>query len=231
MNKQTKLIQEELFKNQDLKYKSFCAKLTPTLSEDFFIGVRNPITKSIAKRLVKENNYKDFISSLPHRYYEENMLHGYILSFIKDYDYVVLELNRFLPYIDNWAVCDCLKPICFKKNKEILLKEIDKWLKSKETYTIRFGVGILMDSYLDEDFDDSFLKKVSLIKSEEYYVNMMIAWYFATALAKQYDQAIIYLEKQKLSKWVHNKTIQKAIESYRISDKDKDYLRTLKIYE
>ena len=222
-------ILKELFKLQDKKYRDFQVKLIPGSSIDKMIGVRTPDLRKYSKELIKENNYKEFLDELPHNYFDENQLHAFILSEIKDYDECINYINKFLPYVDNWATCDQMSPKVFKKNKDKLLLEIKKWLKSKDTYTIRFGIGMLMQHYLDDDFKKEYLKLVSKIKSNEYYINMMIAWYFATALAKQYKDTIPYLEDKILDKWTHNKTIQKAIESYRITNEQKEYLRSLKI--
>lgn len=222
-------MKEELFKLQDNEYKELQAKTIPSIDPNTIIGVRTPELRSLAKKMVKENNYKSFLEELPHKYFDENQLHAFIISEIKDFNECIDYTNKFLPYIDNWATCDQMSPKVFKKNKDNLLKEIKVWIKSKETYTIRFAIGMLMSYFLDEDFDKKYLELVSKIKSKEYYVNMMIAWYFATALAKQYKDTIAYIENNKLDTWVHNKTIQKAIESYRITESQKEYLRTLKI--
>ena len=221
-------IKDELFKLQDKKYGEFQVKLIPTADPNSFIGVRTPDLRNLAKKLVKENKYTDFLKELPHKYFDENQLHAFIISEIKDYDECITYINDFLPYVDNWATCDQMSPKIFKKHKDKLIEQINIWLKSKETYTIRFGIGMLMQYFLDDEFKPSYLKMVSSIKSKEYYVNMMIAWYFATALAKQYEATIPYIENNKLDNWTHNKTIQKAIESYRITQEQKDYLRTLK---
>ena len=223
-----KCISEELFKLQDIKYRDFQVKLIPNYSIDIMIGVRTPDLRNYAKKLLKENKYKDFLEELPHKYFDENQLHAFIISEIKDYEKCIIYINKFLPYVDNWATCDQMSPKVFKKNKDKLIIEIMRWIKSKETYTVRFGIGMLMQYYLDDDFNPKYLEKVSKIKSKEYYVNMMIAWYFATALAKQYDDAIKYIEKNILDKWTHNKTIQKALESYRITPSQKEYLKRLK---
>ena len=225
----TKDIQEELFKKQDKKYKDFNSKLIPTVDSKCFIGVRTPELRKLAKELEKREDINDFLESLPHEYFEENQLHAFILSNCKDYEECINRVNIFLPYINNWATCDQMSPKVFTKNKNRLLKEIKDWLASKDTYTIRFGIKMLMEHFLDEDFKKSYLNMVAKIRSDEYYINMMIAWYFATALAKQYKEAIPYIEKHKLDDWTHNKAIQKAIESYRITPKQKEYLRTLKI--
>lgn len=218
-------MKNELFKLQDLEYKKFHSKLMPTINPDTIIGVRTPDLRKFAKGL---KDYDDFLKDLPHQYYEENNLHGFLISQIKEYDRCIEELNKFLPYVDNWATCDGLKPKCFKKNTDKLLSEIEKWIKSNHTYIVRFAIEMLMTHFLDDEFDERYLEMVANVKSDEYYINMMIAWFFATALAKQYEYAIIYVEKNILPVWVHNKTIQKAIESYRISDDKKRFLRTLK---
>ncbi len=218
---------EELNKAKDIKYKEFNSKLIPNISKESIIGVKIPVIRTIAKKNIDNSN--EIFNSLPHKYYEENIIHGFLISEIKDYDNCIEELERFLPYIDNWAVCDTLNPKVFKKNTDKLIIRIKEWIKSKETYTIRFGIRMLMNYYLDDNFKKEYLKLVSKIKSNEYYINMMIAWYYATALAKQYDDTIIYLEQKKLDKWIHNKTIQKAIESNRINDNNKKYLKSLKI--
>ncbi|MBQ3038064.1 MAG: DNA alkylation repair protein [Clostridia bacterium] len=221
------IISQLLFDNQDLEYKKFHSRLMPTINPDTIIGVRIPRIRSIAKEL-QNNNTEEFLNSLPHKYYEENNLHSFLIAEIKDFDDCLYEINRFLPYIDNWATCDSLRPKCFKKNTDRLLNEIYEWLKSTHTYTLRFGIECLMCYYLDDEFKPEYPEKVSQIKSDEYYVNMMLAWYFATALAKQWDSVIGYIENHRLSDWVHNKTIQKAFESYRITDTQKNYLLSLK---
>lgn len=212
---------------QDLKYRDFQASLMPTVEKEKVIGVRTPALRKYAKELAK-GDVSEFLSSLPHTYYEENNLHGFILSTYRDFDRAIEEMEKFLPYIDNWATSDTTHPVCFQKHKKKLLPHIETWLCSKHTYTVRYGVGMLMSHFLDEDFDEKYLARVSKIESDEYYINMMIAWYFATALAKQWSATVPYLEEHKLSKWVHNKTIQKAIESYRITTEQKNHLRTLK---
>lgn len=215
-------IQKELFAMQDLKYKEFHSKLMPNIDSDLIIGVRTPDLRNFAKNLT---DYEDFLKALPHKYYEENNLHGFLISQIKDFDRVIEELNRFLPYVDNWATCDMLRPKVFKKSTDKLISEILKWLKSDKTYTIRFGIEMLMCYYLDGEFKEEYLEWVSLVKSEEYYVNMMIAWYFATALAKQWDKTIPYITEKRLSEWVRKKTIQKAKESFRITKEQKEFLK------
>lgn len=223
-------MQNKLFSLQDKEYAAFQAKLTPNIAPELFIGVRVPECRKLAKDLYKNEpkEVEKFMSKLPHKYYDENMLHGLLISEIKDFNQCMERLEEFLPYVDNWAVCDIMSPKCFKKHKAELLPIIKRWAKSSEDYTIRFGLEMLMSHYLDEDFKPEYLKIPALVKSDEYYVNMMISWYFATALAKQWDSAIKYIEGYKLGDWVHNKTIQKARESYRITDEQKKYLLSLK---
>lgn len=224
-------ITPHLFSLQDIAYRDFQAKLIPNIALDSVIGVRTPLLRSFAKELYKEGGegLSDFLSSLPHKYFDENQLHAFLISEQKDFEACLVLLENFLPFIDNWATCDQLSPKVFKKNHEKLLPYIEKWLKSGETYTIRFAVGMLMQHFLDEDFNPDYLEKVASIRSKEYYVNMMLAWYFATALAKQYQAALPFIEQKKLDVWTHNKAIQKSIESYRISPEQKEYLRSLKI--
>ena len=224
-------IKEQLFLLADEKYRDFQTKLIPTADKDRFIGVRTPELRSLAKKISKEPCCKDFLCSLPHKYFDENQLHAFIISEIKDFDICIKEVCRFLPHIDNWATCDQLSPKVFRKHKSELLVYIKRWIADDKTYTVRFGIGMLLMHFLDSDFNVSYLDTVSGIKSNEYYINMMIAWFFATALAKQYDTAIKYIENRKLDVWTHNKAIQKACESYRVSDIHKEYLRTLKIKE
>lgn len=218
-----------LFAKQDIKYRDFQAPLFPNIEKERMIGVRTPELKKLAKKLFGSDTANKFVETLPHRYFDENQLHAFLISLIKDYQTCLKEVDRFLPYVDNWGTCDQLSPKVFTKHKEELIVDIKRWLKSKHVYTKRFAIGMLLGLYLDEAFKEEYLQWVSNIKSEEYYVNMMIAWYFATALAKQYDFAIKYIEEKKLSLWVHNKTIQKAVESYRINDEQKIYLKSLKI--
>lgn len=222
-------IKERLISLQNEKKKKFDASLLPTLDNNRILGIKLNDLRNFAKELYKREDINEFLNDLPHYYYEENNLHAFIIENIKDYDKCIIWLKKFLPFIDNWSTCDCFRPKCFKKNSDKLLKEIDEWLTSKHTYIIRFGIGMLLSYYLDDKFDSAFLERVAGIKSDEYYVNMMIAWYFATALAKQYDETIKILENKILSPWVHNKTIQKAIESRRITVSQKEYLRSLKI--
>ena len=222
-------IQQELFALQDLSYRDFHAKLMPTVDKARVIGVRTPKLRAFAKEFGKTEEAKEFLKVLPHQYYDENNLHGLLLEQIKDYPTLIRELNRFLPCIDNWATCDLLTVRVVKKHLDTFTEEVERWLASDHTYTIRFGIGMLMRYYLEEHFSLEYPEKVAKIRSEEYYVNMMRAWYFATALAKQYEAIFPFLEEKRLDAWTHNKTIQKAIESYRITQEQKAYLRTLRI--
>lgn len=222
-------LQRELFKLQDLAYRDFSAKLLPTVSKEIIIGIRTPKLRKLAKEMFKKGDYQGFIDSLPHKYYEENNLHGFLIEQINDYDACIEEIEKFLPYVNNWATCDLLRPKVFKNHLPELLERIKVWIVSDKPYTIRFGVEMLMCYYLEDEFSTEYLSLVANIKYDEYYVNMMLAWYFATALSKNYDAAIPYIENRKLSKWVHNKTIQKAAQSYRICEEQKEYLKTLKL--
>lgn len=213
----------------DEKYADFQAKLTPTVARERFIGVRVPAARKLAKEVYKSGEYEAFLSDLPHKYFDENMLHGLILSEYKDYDACIQKVDDFLPYVDNWAVCDILSPKSFKKNRDKLIQKILEWTESDRAYTVRFGLEMLMTHFLDEDFQVEYLKIPAKVRSEEYYVNMMIAWFFATALAKQWSDAIPYIENRVLEPWTHNKTIGKARESYRLADDEKEYLKTLKV--
>lgn len=215
--------------NSEEEYAAFQRKLLPTLPPEKIHGVRTPALRKYAKELKKREDIKAFLRQLPHERFEEDQLHAFILSEIRDPSECLEQLDRFLPYIDNWATCDQLSPKCFRKHPEVLPEKIRGWMASEETYVIRFGIGMLMQHFLEDNFDPVYLQRVSEVRSREYYVNMMIAWYFATALAKQPEAALPYLEERKLEPWVHNKTIQKAIESYRISDSQKEYLRTLRV--
>ena len=221
-------IKNKLFEMQDLEYKAFHSRLMPTISPETIIGVRTPALRGFAKEMAKYGDVADFMKDLPHEYYEENNLHGFLIEFIKDFDKCLEEVDRFLPYVDNWATCDMMRPKVFKKNPKRLLPKIDEWMASGETYTVRYGIGMLMTYFLDDEFDVKYVEKVAAVESEEYYVKMMVAWFFATALAKQWDAVIPFIEEGKLEKWTHNKAIQKAIESYRITPEQKGYLRGLK---
>jgi 3-methyladenine DNA glycosylase AlkD len=221
-------IREELFKMQDKGYRDFQIKLIPDCDPERMIGVRTPVLRKYAKDMAKRAEIEGFLSDLPHGYFDEDQLQAFIISGMKDYKACIEEVKRFLPWVDNWATCDQMSPKVFKKHHKELLKEIKKWMASKDTYTVRFGIGMLMAHYLDDDFDPKYPEMVAKIKSEEYYVNMMKAWYFATALAKQYDTVIPYIEEKRLDVWTHNKAIQKSVESYRITPEQKEYLKSLK---
>lgn len=222
-------IREKLFEMQDLGYRDFHAKLIPNIDKEKIIGVRTPTLRKYAREAAKEPAIKEFLASLPHRYYDENNLHGFVIEQIRNFDECLEAVDRFLPYVDNWATCDLMAPKVFGKHREELLTAVRRWLTSGETYTIRYGVNMLMRFFLDEDFRPEYLDMVAGIRSEEYYVKMVVAWYFATALAKQYDAVIPFLEQCRLDKWTHNKAIQKARESYRITAEQKEYLNTLKV--
>lgn len=222
-------IREELFRLQDIAYRDFQSKIMPTVDAKTAIGVRTPELRRLAKQLAKREDVGAFLDDLPHAYFDENQLHAFIVSELRDYEACLREVERFLLYVDNWATCDQMSPKVFKKHRAELLDPIRRWIASDATYTVRFGVGMLMEHYLDDDFDPAYLDMVAAVESEEYYVRMMVAWYFATALAKQYDATIPYLEERRLEPWTHNKAIQKAIESRRISPEQKDYLRGLKV--
>ena len=225
----TEEIRDELFGLRDEKYGEFQAKLLPTVDPASIIGVRTPELRKLAKKMAKREEIGEFLGALPHQCFDENQLHAFILSEMKDYEKCIEEVSRFLPYIDNWATCDQLSPKVFKKHRQELLNPVKIWICSDQTYTIRFAVGMLMEHFLNEDFDRAYPEMVSGIRSEEYYVNMMTAWYFATALAKQYDAVLPYIEGRRLDVWTHNKAIQKAVESYRIAPEQKEYLKSLKI--
>lgn len=225
MSKALELINEY----KDEAYGEFQAKLTPGIPRELFIGVRVPNLRKLAKIYMKDSDSKVFLEELPHKYYDENMLHGLLLSEVKDFEECVAKVDEFLPYVDNWAVCDIMSPKVFKKHKQEIMVKIREWSASYHTYTCRFGMEMLMSLFLDDDFKSEYLEIPASVISDEYYVNMMIAWFFATALAKQWDATIPYIEDRRLGKWVHNKTIQKAIESYRITPEQKEYLRGLKI--
>lgn len=215
----------DLFGMRDEKFAKFNASLIPTTDAKNVIGVRTPDLRKYAKTISSPDK---FLSELPHKYFEENQIHAFILSDIRDFEKCINLVDAFLPYVDNWATCDQLIPKIFAKNTEQLFPHIRKWIKSKHTYTVRFAIGLLMRFYLGEKFDSSYADMVIKIKSDEYYINMMRAWYFATALSKNWDDIICIIENKKLDPWTHNKTIQKSIESYRISDKQKNHLKTLK---
>lgn len=229
-------IQKRLYSMQDKKYCDFQSSLIPGVEKERFIGVRTPDLRAYAKELMKSGEYGDFLNRLPHDYFDEMQLHAFMISLAKDFDRCMELTEAFLPHVDNWATCDQLSPKVFGKKKGgslvykiELLEHIDRWLDSDKTYTVRFGIGMLMQHLLDDEFDVSYMEKVANIRSDEYYIRMMIAWYFATALAKQREATLGYITDRRLDVWTHNKAIQKAIESRRIPPEDKDFLRTLKI--
>ena len=224
------VISEELFALQDTEYQVFQSKLMPTIPPETVIGVRTPLLRKRAKELAGTPQAESFLHDLPHRYYEENNLHAFLIEQIRDYDTALAETERFLPYINNWATCDCFCPKVFAKHKAELLIPLRRWLGSDQTYTVRYAMGMLMRYYLDEDFQPEYLAWVAGVHSEESYLNMMRAWYFATALAKQPDAALPWLTDRRLDVWTHNKTIQKAAESYRIPPEMKQQLRELRIH-
>ncbi len=222
-------IREELKLQQDMKYRDLQIRIIPTVKPETVIGVRTPELRKMAKKFGTSEEIGIFLDHLPHPFFEENQLHAFIVSGMKDYEECIQALKRFLPYVDNWATCDQMSPRVFRKHRTELLREIRKWIGSPEPYTIRFGIGMLMEHYLDENFDPAYPEAVASLRSEEYYVRMMIAWYFATALAKQYEAVLPYIENQRLDEWTHNKAIQKAVESFRITPEQKEYLKTLRI--
>lgn len=222
-------ITEQLLSMQDLKYKQFHSKLMPTIAPDVIIGVRTPELRKLTKQLKGTPEAEAFLKELPHHYYEENNLHGFLIETIKDFDSCIAALNEFLTYVDNWATCDMMAPKVLKKDLSRLYDWVKVWIGSRDTYTVRFGVNMLMKYYLDEAFSPEYPELVASIRSEEYYIKMVVAWYFATALAKQYDAVLPYLTEKRLDVWTHNKTIQKAVESYRITPEQKAYLKQLKM--
>ena len=228
MNDVESYVRERLFALQDSDFREFNAKLIPTVDFDRVIGVRTPALRKFAKEFFSKDGAREYMACLPHQYFEENNLHAFMIELIREYDEAIAALEQFLPYLDNWATCDQLRPKVLGKNTDLLIDKVRLWLKSSQPYTVRYAIGMLLSYYLDAHFQEEHLHLVSDIRSEEYYINIMRAWYFATALAKQYSSAIVFLEEGCLDLWTHNKTIQKAIESYRISNEQKSYLRTLK---
>lgn len=222
-------ITAELFRLRDENYAALQAKILPTVAPDRIIGVRTPALRAFAKELSKEADTRDFLTALPHGYFDEDQLHAFVISLEKDFDRCIAETEVFLPFVDNWATCDQLSPKAFKKDPEKLLPYIRKWIRSDKTYTVRFAIGMLMQHFLDERFRTEYADMVAAVRSEEYYINMMTAWYFATALAKQYEKILPYLEEKRLDDWTHNKAIQKSVESFRITAEQKAYLKTLKV--
>lgn len=222
-------IEKRLFEMQDTEYRDFQSKLMPTVEKGRIIGVRTPSLRKLAKELAKQPAYDAFLNGLPHKYYEEDNLHAFLLEQIKDFDRAVCEIDRFLPYVDNWATCDMMSPKVLLRYPDRLIEKIDVWLSSGDTYAVRFGIKMLMSGFLDDRFLPEYADRVAAVRSDEYYVKMMAAWYFATALAKQYEAVLPYITEHRLDTWTHNKAIQKALESNRITPERKAYLRTLKI--
>lgn len=220
-------LQEELFKLQDTAYRDFQSSLMPGIDKESVIGIRTPVLRTFAKRFSKTEEAAHFIKELPHKYYEENNLHMLLITQIKDYDKCISEIERFLPYVDNWATCDFPLPKCFSSNKEDILVRAREWIATDAAYVKRYGIGVMLRLFLDDDFREEYIQLVASVKSEEYYVNMMIAWYMATALAKQWAAAVPYIQERRLSEWVHRKSVQKAVESYRITSEQKEFLRQL----
>ena len=221
-------LQEQLFALRDEGYRDFSSKLIPNVPPERVIGIRTPVLRAFAKDFAKTPEAADFLRALPHETFEENGLHAFLIERIRDYDACIEALDAFLPHVDNWATCDSMSPACFRKNRARLIEDARRWMASGELYTVRFGIGVLMAHFLEEDFRPEYLDAVAAIETEEYYLCMMQAWYFATALAKQYEAALPLIERGRLERWTHNKAIQKARESYRISDERKTYLKTLK---
>lgn len=223
-------IKNELFGLRDIKYRDFQSGLIPTVDKENIIGVRTPDLRRLAKKLANLEDVALFLNDLPHKYFDENQLHAFLISEIKEFDKCIEAVNVFLPFIDNWATCDQLSPAVFKKHRpELLIWIKNRIKKTKHTFTVRFAVCMLMKHFLDEAFAPEYPRLVAEIRSDDYYVNMAVAWYFATALAKQYEAVVSYIEERRLEAWTHNKAIQKAVESYRLTDQQKDYLKTFKV--
>lgn len=221
-------VYERLLNSQDKKYREFQIKLVPNISSEVMIGVRTPDMRRIAKEVFNSDERDAFLKELPHKYYEENLVHFFLIAMIKDFDECVKAVDEFLPYVDCWPVSDQATPKCFKKNHEKLLPYIKKWIASEHVYTARFSIRMLMNEFLEDDFKEEYLELVASKRGEDYYIKMMVAWYFATALAKRYDESVKYIEEKKLDNWVLKKAIQKAVESYRVTDEHKEYLKTFR---
>lgn len=221
-------IQTHLFSMQDLTYQAFQSKLIPNIDPTRIIGVRTPALRKYARILVGTKQAECFLSDLPHTYYEENNLHAFLLEQITDFQNLILAMDAFLPYVDNWATCDSMSPKILARHKEELLPHLYRWMESDEPYRVRYAIGVLMKHYLTDAYSEEYPNRILMIQSEEYYVNMMIAWYFATALAIRYEDVLPYLTERRLSPWIHRKTVQKAIESNRIVPSQKQFLRELR---
>ena len=221
-------VYDSLIKVKDDEYKEFQAKLVPNIDPSTIIGVRTPQMRAIAKEVFGSKNRDEFLNDLPHKYYEENLVHFFVISMIKDFDETVQRVEEFLPFVDCWPVSDQATPKSFKKNHEKLLPYVKKWIASDEVYTARFGIRMLMNEYLADDFKEEYLELVASKRGDDYYLKMMVAWYFATALAKRYDESVRYIEEHRLDEWVHKKAIQMAVESFRVSDEHKEYLKSFR---
>lgn len=225
-------ITTQLFIMQDNEYKEFHGRLMPTVNPDTILGIRVPILRKFSNQLAKSLSKEkliEFMNELPHKYYEENNIHAFLIEKIKDFDECIVALEKFLPFVDNWATCDMMNPKILKKNTQQLFCKIKEWITSPHVYTIRYGIGMLMRYFLDDNFKTEYLDMVAAVKSDEYYVNMMKAWFFATALAKQYEATLPYIKEKRLDNWSHNKAIQKSIESFRVPKEHKEELRRYKI--
>ncbi len=221
-------VYERLTKCRDEKYQEFQSKLVPNIPKETIIGVRTPDMRKIAKDIKGTKEAEEFLTELPHKYYEENLVHFFLVAMIKDFDECVEAVEKFLPFVDCWPVCDQSSPKVFKKNHEKLLPLIKKWIGSDHVYTARFGIRMLMNEFLDEDFKPEYLEWVAAVDGEDYYIKMMVAWYFATALAKKYDETVVYIEERRLEPWTYKKAIQKAVESYRVTDEHKEHLKSFR---
>lgn len=221
-------VYERLVVCSNEKYRDFQSKLVPNIPKETILGVKTPDMRKIAKEIKGTEEAAEFLTELPHKYYEENLVHFFLIAMIGDFDECVKAVETFLPYVDCWSVCDQSSPKVFKKNHAKLLPLIKKWIGSAHVYTARFGIRMLMNEFLGEDFKQEYLEWVAAVKGEDYYIKMMVAWYFATALAKRYDESVIYIEERRLETWTHKKAIQKAVESFRVSDEHKEYLKTFR---
>ncbi len=221
-------VYERLAACRNDQYRDFQSKLVPNIPKETVLGVKTPDMRKIAKEVNQTKEAADFLARLPHGYYEENLVHFFLISMIKDFDECVKAVEAFLPYVDCWPVCDQSSPKVFAKNHEKLIPLIKKWISSDHVYTVRFGIRMLMNEFLGDDFKPEYLEWVASVQGEDYYIKMMVAWYFATALAKKYGQSVVYIEERRLDPWTHKKAIQKAIESYRVSDEHKEYLKTFR---
>ena len=221
-------IHERLLELKNEEYRQFTARLVPNIPAETIIGLKTPEMRAIAKNIFMDTDHDIFLNALPHEYYEENLIHFFVISMIKDFEECIQRVEAFLPYVDCWPVSDQATPKAFRKNHEKLLPYIRKWISSEHVYTARFGIHMLMNEFLGEDFREEYLELVATKKGDDYYLKMMVAWYFATALAKRYDETLPYIENHVLDEWTHRKAIQKAVESYRVTDEHKEYLKSLR---